>query len=153
MGAHRVTAVFVTWCALALVPARVCAQLTVNPQKDLDFGTVQTDVANVVSPDDAGRRAVFRVQGDGSYIAQFILPSVLTGPTGATFPISFGPGDAILQIGGTRLTFDPNQPLPFTATPRQPRRFLLGGTVGPGPVVPIGVYTAVITLTIVQAGA
>jgi hypothetical protein len=133
------------------VPAQ--AQLTVNPQSDLKFGTVEPSLPAVVSPTDASSRAAFRVQGDGSYVAQFVLPSVLTGPTGATFPLSFGPGDAMLQIGGTRITFDPNQPLPFTANPRQPRRFFLGGTAGPGPGVPTGVYTAVITLTIAQAGA
>jgi hypothetical protein len=153
MSALRVTGLLVTWCALTLVPASAVAQLTVAPQKDLEFGTVEPSIGAIVAPTEANRRAAFRVQGDGSYIAQFVLPSVLTGPTGATFPLSFSPGDAMLQIGGTRITFDPHQPLPFTADPRQPRRFFLGGRAGPGPGVPVGTYTAVITLTIVQAGA
>ena len=154
MSAHRVAGIIAAWCALSLAPACASAQVTIQPQKDLDFGQIEPSVANIVAPTDNRGRAVFRVRATGSYIAQFTLPGSLVGVTGASLPLSFGPGDAIARSGNTQIVFDPTMPFPFVgAGGNRNWIFWLGGTAGPGPGVPIGTYTAIITLTIIQAGA
>jgi hypothetical protein len=155
VSAHRRATILVTWCALSLAPAVAAQPTTIIPVQDLAFGTVEPFLATVVSPTDAGARAEVRVRGRGSFIAQFTLPSALDGPGGATFPLSFGPADAIMRAGGSQTVFDPTQPFPYSVgTSGNPNRdFFLGGTAGPAPGAPNGAYSAVITLTIIQAGA
>ena len=81
----------------------------------------------------------------------FTLPAVLTGPGGATLPLTFGGSDAGYsqsQNIGSQIGFDPKQPFLITFSGQGRGSVFLGGTARPGLTQRAGSYTAIITLNV-----
>ena len=125
--------------------------LTVTGAQSLSFGTLLPGVPAVVSRTDAARSGQFAIQGPHGTQAQlnFTLPSVLSGPGGATLPVVFGGGDAGYsdsQNIGSQVGFDPRQGFVITFGQQGRGSVFLGGTARPAPTQRAGSYTATITL-------
>jgi hypothetical protein len=82
---------------------------------------------------------------------QFALPAVMTGPAGATLPLTFSANDggwSPSQQIGNQIGFDPR--VAFVATLDQNGRVsvYLGGTANPLSSQRAGTYTGTVTLTV-----
>src|SRR5438046_3213904 len=139
--------------ATAVLPLAGQRPLTVTGIQSLTFGTLIPGIPTAVSRTDAGKSGRFDLGGPHDTQGQvtFTLPSVLTGPAGATLPLSFGGSDAGYsqsQNIGSQVGFDPNQPflIPFRGQRRG--SIFLGGTARPEPIQCAGAYTGTITLNL-----
>ena len=83
--------------ATAFMPLAGQRPLTVTGIQSLTFGTLLPGMPSVVSRTDAVKSGRFDLGGPHDTQGQvtFTLPSVLTGPAGATLSLSFGGSDAI----------------------------------------------------------
>ena len=141
--------------ALLLVGASpLAAQLQVSGVRGLAFGTVIPGVVTSVAatdPVNSGELQIKSARGR-TVIIVFTLPTVLSGPAGATMPISFGANDAYTVGSSTNnvpFPFDPR--LPFTFNPIAPPPKLdvfLGGTVTPAANQRAGSYSNTIIMTV-----
>jgi hypothetical protein len=118
------------------------------------FGTMVPGVAKVVTRTDALNGARFDIKGAGNtriVELRFTLPAALSGPGGASIPLSYTAGDAGFsadQSIANQTGFDPRTP--FTATLSGPGRgsVFLGCRATPGPNQAAGTYSATLTLTV-----
>jgi uncharacterized protein DUF4402 len=144
--------------ALPVPVASVHAQgqpVRVNGVRSVSFGTVFPGISKSVLRTDALNSGRFDIRAAAGTQLQlsFALPSAMTGPGGATMPLSFGGGDAgfsATQSVASQVGFDPR--VPFVATMSGPparAAVFLGGTVTPLASQPAGSYTGTITLTVV----
>lgn len=144
--------------ALPAPAAPVLAQgqpVRVNGVRSVSFGTVFPGISKSVLRTDALNSGRFDIRAAAGTQLQlsFALPSAMTGPGGATMPLTFGGGDAgfsATQTVASQVGFDPR--VPFVATMSGPparAAVFLGGTVTPLASQPAGSYTGTITLTVV----
>ena len=146
------------WYSLALtvvVATPVFGQrpIAVTGVQSLSFGTLLPGVPTVVSRTDAAKSGQFMIQGPHGTQGQltFTLPSVLTGPGGATLALTFGGSDAGYsqsQNIGSQIGFDPRQAFVVTFSQQGSGSVFLGGTARPAPTQRAGAYTATITLNL-----
>jgi hypothetical protein len=111
-------------------------------------------VSTIVSRTDALRAARFDIKGAGnSRIVElrFTLPAALSGPGGATLPLSYTAGDggfSAEQSVASQIGFDPRTA--YTATLSGPGRgsVFLGCRATPAANQAAGNYSATLTLTV-----
>jgi hypothetical protein len=118
------------------------------------FGTLLAGVNKSVLRTDPINGGQLDISGPKNVqvLLTFTLPASMTGPVGATLPLSFGSTDggwSPPQQVGTQVSFDPR--VPFTAPLDQNGKVsvYLGGTAKPTANQKAGSYTGTITLTVV----
>lgn len=138
----------------SLRPALAQRPLTVQGTRSLAFGTLLAGVSKSVLRTDAINGGQLDISGPKNVqvMLTFTLPSIMTGPAGATLPLSFGSTDggwSPPQQIGTQVGFDPR--VPFTAPLDQNGKVsvYLGGTAQPAANQRAGSYVGTITLTVV----
>jgi len=139
--------------ATAVLPLAGQRPLTVTGIQSLTFGTLIPGIPTAVSRTDAGKSGRFDVGGphDAQGQVTFTLPSVLTGPAGATLPLLFSGSDAGYsqsQNIGSQIGFDPKQPFLVTFSGQGRGSVFLGGTAQPAPTQRAGSYSGTITLNL-----
>jgi hypothetical protein len=142
------------WLALLLGAAPpLSAQLTVQGDRNLNFGVVIQGVPTSVSPNDpvrSGELEFTAAIGKTIQIA-FTLPNRLNGPAGATMPITFGATDGV-AVGtaptSVPVTFDPRTAHNFNLVTSARVLVFLGGRVSPAVGQRTGSYSNTITMTI-----
>lgn len=155
MSAHRIIRKIVVWCALLVAPFPLSGQLSVYPVQDLAFGTIPAGSPAVVNATDVARRAELDIRGSGSYTLNVILPTQMMSVQGAHFPLSFSNTDGIVYMPRLRWTyrFNPTTPtslwIPWWESGVS---IYLGGTAVPATSQPPGVYTATITVQVINSG-
>ena len=139
----------------AVVGAPLVGQrpISVTGVQSLAFGTLLPGIPTIVARTDAAKSGQFTLTGPHDSQAQltFTLPAVLTGPGGATLPLTFGASDAgysqSQNIGG-QIGFDPKQSFLITFSGQGRGSVFLGGTARPAPTQRAGSYTGTITLNL-----
>jgi len=139
--------------AVVVSPLAGQRPITVTGVQSLAFGTLLPGVPTIVVRTDAAKSGQFTINGPHGSQAQvtFTLPAVLTGPGGATLPLTFGGGDAGYsqsQNIGSQIGFDPKQAFVVTFSQQGRGSVFLGGTARPAPTQRAGAYTAIITLNV-----
>ena len=137
----------------AIMPLAGQRPLTVTGIQSLTFGTLIPGIPSVVPRTDAVKSGRFDVGGPHDTQGQvtFTLPSVLTGPAGATLPLTFGGSDAGYsqsQNIGSQVGFDPKQPFLISFSGQGRGSVFVGGTALPAPTQRAGSYTGTITLNL-----
>jgi len=122
--------------------------------RSLTFGAVLPGVPRVISRTDAANAGQFDISGAKNAGIQltFTLPSVMTGPAGATMPITFSGSDAGYSPPSTitsQVAFDPSQPFPTSLDKNGRASVFIGATAHPAPAQRAGSYTGTLTLTVV----
>jgi len=146
----RAALVLTAVVAMPLVGQR---PITVTGVQSLAFGTLLPGVPTIVVRTDAAKSGQFTVTGPHGSQAQvtFTLPAVLTGPGGATLPLTFAGSDAgysQTQNIGSQIGFDPKLSFLITFSQQGSGSVFLGGTARPAPTQRAGAYTAIITLNV-----
>ena len=139
----------------AVVGAPLVGQrpISVTGVQSLAFGTLLPGIPTIVARTDAAKSGQFTLTGPHDSQAQltFTLPAVLTGPGGATLPLTFGASDAgysqSQNIGG-QIGFDPKQSFLITFSGQGRGSVFLGATARPAPTQRAGSYTGTITLNL-----
>jgi hypothetical protein len=140
-----------------LLPASAAAyaqNVQVTGIQGVSFSSMLPGVTRIVSRSDALNAARFDIKGAGNtrfVELQFSLPASLSGPGGATIPLSYTAGDAgfsAQQSVASQTGFDPRTA--FTATLSGPGRgsVFLGCRATPAANQPAGSYSATLTLTV-----
>jgi hypothetical protein len=122
--------------------------------RPLVFGVVFPGMPRTVSRTDAANSGQFDVTGNKNAQIQltFTLPNSMTGPAGATMPLTFGGSDAGYsppQAIGSQVAFDPRTPFVTKLDQNGRASVYIGGTANPPPTQRAGSYTGTITLSIV----
>ena len=138
----------------AAIPDR---PLVAIARRNLTFGTVFPGIPTSVPsthPRDAGE---FEIQGNagGAVRVEFLLPTALVTPGGATLPIAFSVTDGSYDFSRgppRRSPFNPHGPLVATLGPNGKLHVFLGGTVSPVPGQTSGTYVATISVTVFNLG-
>ena len=131
-----------------LVPAGV---------QDLAFGTLIPGIPmHVLRTDPVGSgQFSLRGQKDAQVLMQFILPTSMAGPLGATLPLSFGPTDggfSDTESITNQAGFDPRASALGRLSGNGRASIFLGGTASPSPTQRAGAYGGTITLTVSYTG-
>ncbi len=119
----------------------------------LSFGTVFPGVPASISRTDALNSGQVQIRGSNRALVRvdFTLPAVMTGPGGATMPLSFLAGDggyAQTNSIGTATAFDPNTSLSSVLSGQGRLYLYFGGHLSPPSQIAPGSYTATITITV-----
>jgi hypothetical protein len=120
----------------------------------VDFGSMVPGISKAVSRTDALSAARFDIKGAGSgrtVEVQFSLPAALTGPGGASLPLSYSAGDAgysAQQSIGSQTGFDPRTVFVATLSANGRGSVFLGCRASPAANQPPGAYTATLTLSV-----
>ena len=110
-----------------------------------------------VLPTDGLNAGQIRIWGrrETEILVSFFFPSGLSGPGGASVPLTFGPGSAgysPTRSIGDQMPFDPTAATALRLPVNGQGMIYLGGTATPPHSVPAGSYTGNITLTISYLG-
>ncbi|HXQ28581.1 MAG TPA: hypothetical protein VN848_04865 [Gemmatimonadales bacterium] len=132
--------------------ATLAAQSVVGVQA-LAFGALLAGVPSSVAPTDPANSGRFDLTGKNKEAISitFTLPSVMTGPGGATMPLSFSgatAGFSPTQSTTDERLFDPSKTQPETLGKKVGSVFL-GGAVMPATGQRAGTYSATVTLLVV----
>lgn len=140
--------------AALCAPPRAAAQ-SLTAAQPLDFGPLLPGAAEVVTVDDAWRRAEVKLVTSGNVDVRLVVPAALSSPQGAQIPLTFRFGDGAVLYRNSRIsTFDPNQPFRVRIPPGHGEAsILVGGTATPSPSQPAGVYTATMVVVVTQTDA
>ena len=123
------------------------------PVQGLSFGSLIPGVPEVVSVDDAARRAEVVLEGKGSVDVLLVLPRAMVSRTGGSIPLHFGAADAALASTDRISPMDPLRSMRLNlAGGSAPPRLLLGGTATAGRAQPAGEYSTTIVVIISKAG-
>lgn len=145
---------------LALVacgrPAEARAQVGGGPVavgvvQGLNFGSILPGATESVPVSDTWRRAEIRIEATGQVEFRFTLPAVLSAPSGAQIPLSFGNADAMMMVGKnpSPVSFNPAIPYPVKVPQGQGTATVyLGATARPAASQAAGVYQATLVLTV-----
>lgn len=127
------------------------AQVGVRGDRDLLFGTVTRGIPSSVAPADPVRSGQWTVTGNtGSRVQiRLTVPPTLTGPAGATLPVTFTRNDAfILPAGGNPRYFNPGGVVIFVFPAGTGSAMVrLGGRVAPAAGQAGGAYSNTVLLT------
>jgi hypothetical protein len=140
---------------LGVAPAGLAAQaLTVTGVQGVAFGTMLPGANTVVPRTDGSRAARFDLRGSNGRTVNltFTLPGALSGPSGATLPLSYAAGDAGYsqsQNIGSQVAFDPRTTFNAKLSNSGRGSVFLGCTARPAGNQRAGSYSAVLTLTVV----
>jgi hypothetical protein len=137
---------------LLFCASSLAAQVQVTRVDDVRFGNVMAGVAKTVLHTDASTAGRFNILAPANrfLLIRFTLPTVMTGPGGATMPISFAgttAGYSEVQSIVSQVGFSPASGT-FQRSPDGQASVFLGGTVTPTGAQSAGSYTATITLTL-----
>ena len=137
------------------LPREAAAQkpLTVTGARSLAFGIVFPGVPTVVLRTDVVNSGQVDILGAHNALVQlqFTLPASLTGPAGATMPVTFGANDGGYsppQLIGNQVPFDPRVPFATTLDKNGKVSVYLGGTANPTTSQRAGSYSGTVTLTV-----
>ena len=141
---------------LSLAGASLGAQgkpLTVSGVRPLVFGTILPGIPRSVLRTDAVNGGEFDIRGPKLSNVQitFTLPGAMTGPAGATLPLSFGGSDAgfsAAQSIGSQVGFDPKQTFVGQLSKNGRASVYIGGTAQPNASQRAGGYAATLTMTV-----
>ena len=120
----------------------------------VSFGSMVPGISKAVPRTDALNAARFDIKGAGSgrmVELQFSLPAVLTGPGGASLPLSYTAGDAgfsAQQAIGNQTGFDPRTAFIATLSGNGRGSVFLGCRASPAVNQPAGSYSATLTLSV-----
>ena len=138
----------------AAAPLAAQRPIQVEGIKNLAFGLLLagTPVSVVrTAPVRAGQVNI-TAQPKSPIIIQISLPASMSGPAGATLPLSFGANDAGYSALGSissQVAFDPrNSTVVLTNTSNGRGTLFLGGTASPAFNQQPGTYTGTITITV-----
>lgn len=151
---HSATLALVAALAFVFTRPLTAQAIRLSALQGVSFGTMLPGVSTVVSRTDGARAAQFDINGSGSgrvVQLQFTLPAALSGPGGATIPLSYSAGDAgfsAQQSIATQVGFDPRQSYAATLTTNGRGSVFLGATATPSPSQTAGSYSATLTLTV-----
>lgn len=131
--------------------------LTVTGTRPLTFGTVLPGVPRVILRTDPVNSGQFDLTGDKNSQVEltFTLPTVMTGPAGATLPLVFEGSDAGYsqsQSISSQVGFDPKQPFLARLSKIGRGSVFIGATANPGASQRAGGYTAMLTLSVAYTG-
>jgi hypothetical protein len=149
------TCLTICWLVIGLAVPLAAQQNSVTGIRPLVFGIVFPGVPRAVPRTDAANSAQFDLRGRGGgrqVLLTFTLPTVMTGPAGATLPLAFGGNDAgfsVSQSVNNQVAFDPRTPHQPTLSNNGRGSVFLGGTANPSVGQRAGNYTGTITLTVV----
>ncbi len=135
------------------VPLAAQRPLTAQGVRSLVFGVVFPGLPKSILRTDALNSGQIDVSGVkfSPVQLQFALPAVMTGPAGATLPLSFGANDggwSPPQQIGSQIGFDPRAAFVATLDQNGKVSVYLGGTANPLPSQRAGSYTGTVTLTV-----
>lgn len=141
---------------LSLAGASLGAQgkpLTVTGVRALVFGTVLPGIPQTVFRTDAVNGGEFDIKGPKFANVQitFSLPGAMTGPGGASLPLSFGgsaAGFSSSQSIGSQVGFDPQQTFVGQLSKNGRASVYIGGTAQPQASQRAGGYTATLTMSV-----
>ena len=138
--------------ALACLQAQ--KPVAVTGVQSLTFGSVFPGVPVHILRTDAVHSGQLNIRGNKNAGIQitFTLPANMTGPLGASMPLSYGSTDAGYsnpQNIGTQLPFDPRAPYTTALDKNGDAIVYLGATASPSVTQRAGSYTATITMTVV----
>ncbi|HYT04711.1 MAG TPA: DUF4402 domain-containing protein [Gemmatimonadales bacterium] len=127
--------------------------LTVTGVRGLTFGTLLPGLPGTVSRSDPANSGQIDLTGEKLSNVQlsFTLPTVMTGPGGATLPLTFSSADAgysASQAIGSQVAFDPRQPFVAALNKNGRGSVFVGGTAQPLASQRAGSYTATVILTV-----
>jgi uncharacterized protein DUF4402 len=127
--------------------------IQVQGTRGLTFGAVLPGVPRAISRTDPANSGQFDIVGQKNAGIQltFTLPSVMTGPAGATMPLLFGGSDAGYSPPsaiGSQVAFDPRQPFATALDNNGRVSVYIGATAQPAPTQQAGSYTATLTLNV-----
>lgn len=134
-------------------PVRAQA-IQVTGIQGVSFGGMVPGISKAVVRTDALNAARFDIKGGGSgrtVELQFSLPGALTGPGGASVPLSYTAGDAgfsAQQSIGSQTGFDPRVPFIAMLSANGRGSVFLGCRASPAPNQPSGAYSATLTLSV-----
>jgi len=134
--------------------AQAAQAVSVVPVQSLSFGLLVPGRREAVTVNDAARRAVVALAGNGSMDVTLVLPSALETAAGDRIPLQFSTGDAVLltTAGSTLATLDPLQVNRVQLQNDRTVLLVLGGTaVTPATTRP-GHYTARVALLLNPPG-
>jgi hypothetical protein len=134
--------------------AQSAEAVSVVPVQSLSFGLLVPGRREAVTVNDAGRRAVVALAGNGPMDVTLVLPSALETAAGDRIPLQFSTGDAVLltTAGSTVATLDPLQVNRVQLQNDRTVLLVLGGTaVTPATTRP-GHYTARVALLLNPPG-
>lgn len=120
----------------------------------VSFGSMVPGISKAVPRTDGLNAARFDIKGAGSgrtVELQFSLPAVLTGPGGASLPLSYTSGDAgfsAQQSIGSQTGFDPRTAFIATLSASGRGSVFLGCRASPAANQPAGSYSATLTLSV-----
>lgn len=125
--------------------------------QDLGFGTLIPGIPVHVLRTDPVRSGQFSLRGqkDSQVQMQFVLPTAMTGPLGATLPLSFSAADggfSDTESITNQVGFDPRAAALGRLSSNGRASVFLGGTASPGPTQRAGSYSGTITLTVSYTG-
>jgi hypothetical protein len=128
---------------------RAGAQALVAVQP-LDFGQLLPGTQEVVTVEDAWRRAEVKMTLSGNVDLRVVLPEALVSRDGARIPLTFRYGDGAVLYRNARISaFDPNQSVRIRIPPGHGKAsLLLGATAGTAPGQPAGTYTATMVVVV-----
>jgi hypothetical protein len=129
-------------------------RVRVQGSRSLSLGTLLPGIPHLISRTDPLRSGQFTFTGARLSQVQLTLalPTALSGPAGATLPVSFGGNDAgysASQSITSQIGFDPRAPFLATLSNNGRGSVFLGGTAQPLTSQRPGSYSGTVTLTVV----
>jgi hypothetical protein len=128
-------------------------KIRVDGVRALAFGTLLAGAPTTIVRTDPSRSGQFDItaQNGDLVILSFSLPASMSGPAGASLPLSFSGADggfSRAQSISDQVAFDPRQSYVATMNPQGRASVFLGGTATPAFNQRPGAYSATITLTV-----
>ncbi|HXQ28819.1 MAG TPA: DUF4402 domain-containing protein [Gemmatimonadales bacterium] len=145
---------------LLVVPLLVCAAARaaalpagVTGIRAVGFGTLLPGIPTTVVPTDPSNSGQFNFTGKKNELiyVTLSLPATMTGPAGATLPLTFGGsagGYSAAQSTGSETAFDPKVAQTFQLSNSGRGSVFLGGTASPAVNQRAGSYSGTITLSV-----
>jgi hypothetical protein len=159
---RRALAGFVWVAAVAALPgvAPVYGQGTpirVTAVQGLTFGNVIPGVPAPIARTDPTGSGRLDIRAHPNEVVQlrFTLPTSMSGPAGASLPLTFGASDGGFSSDesiASQIGFDPRTATSQRVSKNGRGSVFLGGTANPSPTQRAGTYSATITLTVSYPG-
>lgn len=146
--------------ALVLLPGVLAAQrgrgrpVRANGVKNLTFGTIIQGMPRTIARTDGVNAGEIQLSGPhgAPVVLQFVLPAAMSGPGGASMPVSFAgavAGFSPDQDIANQTGFDPRLPYAGAFSQQGRAAVFLGGTAQPAAGQAPGSYTGTIVLNVI----